>query len=316
MKKKCLCLLLLTAALVLAGCGTAPQNTVQNAAQSTAQGSAGQAAVNAAENGTKQESGQAASSGQVDTITPGTKNLTGGTAAGSTAAANTTGQSTGSPADSSAAGTAAASAVYDDNLIENVIEEDGTYKDDVGNEMDYTYHVPHLVVDTADAEAVNADIDSAFGKNVKDSMSDMKKGYSLWYFNVEWKSYWHGSTLCLVVSSNEEGDFTDYRVYNYDFAAGKKLTNTELLQQTDLDTDTLVSKTYAIAKAQLKKDYADLKAMLGRKEYQKLFDRTLTDKNINKDMMTYVDDSGTVNVIIQYASAAGADWYYKVFQVK
>ena len=109
------------------------------------------------------------------------------------------------------------------------------YSDGVGNSGHYTYRVPQLLADTADARAINAAIADEYGPIVEETLDDRASGVSLSCLYVMWESYRCGDILSLVVSCGWSFDSNQYSVYLYDTARGVRLTTSELLTAQGVD---------------------------------------------------------------------------------
>jgi len=221
-----------------------------------------------------------------------------------TSAAETAPSSSSAPSSSAGSVYNSATCIAETSLLE------GDYTDSLGNACSYSFRVPHLLSGSGDAADINSEIDDVFTAKVREAETAMGENRTLIYFKVEWKAFWHGSTLCLVVDSNEEGDWTEYREYNFDFATGKRVTNTELLAMAGLDGDTFLADTKAALNALVEKMYGEQREALGEEQYGQLVSDTVNDKNVNLNMMTYLTEDGSVVVIAPVASVAGAAWYY------
>ena len=127
---------------------------------------------------------------------------------------------------------------YDNSLITEVLSEEGTFTDEYDQDWDYSYHIPQLEADTPDAEKINAQIMAVYGDDVRSSLVDaaVPKMPETYYESVSWQSHWNESLLSLSIKAQSWGGImTDYQVYHFDFASGKQLTNTQLLDRFEID---------------------------------------------------------------------------------
>lgn len=198
---------------------------------------------------------------------------------------------------------------YDDSLITEMFSEEGNYTDDTGCEEDYSYHVPALAADSADAETINSAIEDKFGRAVEENKKSMDDKLSLYIRGVSWKTYWHDSVACLVIQADYDADdYVDYGVYSYDFASDTAVTNAQLFDMAGLTEDEFLTK----AREEVGKafDSANIELKDSFDGYDDLRDWTLSDDNINADMMTYIDTDGALAVITPIGVPAGSGWYY------
>ena len=202
---------------------------------------------------------------------------------------------------------------YDDSLISELYSEEGEYTDAENNTLSYRYHVPQIMSETAVAAALNAEIADKFGALVQEQKSMMAGRVSLTCFSVTWKSYWNDSLLCLVLTSEMDGDLTDYAVYSYDFFGGKRLTSEDLLAREGLSTQEFVMAARRTAANYFDGLYRDaLSGSMGGADFIASYAErrawTLSDENINAEMRLYLD-GGALHMIVPVGSFAGAASY-------
>lgn len=202
---------------------------------------------------------------------------------------------------------------YDDSLISELYSEEGEYTDAENNTLSYRYHVPQIVSETAVAAALNAEIADKFGALVQEQKSMMAGRVSLTCLSVTWKSYWNDSLLCLVLTSEMDGDLTDYAVYSYDFFGGKRLTSEDLLAREGLSTQEFVMAARRTAANYFDGLYRDaLSGSMGGADFIASYAErrawTLSDENINAEMRLYLD-GGALHMIVPVGSFAGAASY-------
>lgn len=202
---------------------------------------------------------------------------------------------------------------YDDSLISELYSEEGEYTDAENNTFSYRYHVPQIVSETAVAAALNAEITDKFGTLVQEQKSMMAGRVSLTCLSVTWKSYWNDSLLCLVLTSEMDGDMTDYAVYSYDFFGGKRLTSEDLLAREGLSTQEFVMAARRTAANYFDGLYRDaLSGSMGGADFIASYAErrawTLSDENINAEMRLYLD-GGALHMIVPVGSFAGAASY-------
>ena len=202
---------------------------------------------------------------------------------------------------------------YDDSLISELYSEEGEYTDAENNTISYCYHVPQIVSETAVAAALNAEIADKFGTLVQEQKSMMAGRVSLTCLSVTWKSYWNDSLLCLVLTSEMDGDMTDYAVYSYDFFGGKRLTSEDLLAREGLSTQEFVMAARRTAANYFDGLYRDaLSGSMGGADFIASYAErrawTLSDESINAEMRLYLD-GGALHMIVPVGSFAGAASY-------
>ena len=194
-----------------------------------------------------------------------------------------------------------------DPLVELLYNESFDYSDGVGNSGHYTYRVPQLLADTADARAINAAIADEYGPIVEETLDDRASGVSLSCLYVMWESYRCGDILSLVVSCGWSFDSNQYSVYLYDTARGVRLTTSELLTAQGVDETAFLNAVRQAAADRFDALYGQTgDAAAERRTW------TLSDANINRDVPAYADAAGHLYAVLPIGSPAGADAYEQV----
>ena len=208
----------------------------------------------------------------------------------------------------SAAALAEAPALHK-NRVKELYSTEGMYTDDMGNVENYSFHVPQIDADTPNAGKINREIAKTFGQLVEYQFENMRDGLSLWSWECGWHAYWYGSQLFLLVSSEEEGGFTNYAAYGYDFENDRRVTNTMILSELGISEQTYMDNLREKVQLMFESMYGHLperdKEMFG---YDKMLEKTMSWLDMEQPM--YIDGTGQIVTIVKIASIAGADWYY------
>lgn len=204
----------------------------------------------------------------------------------------------------------------DDSLITEIYSEEGSYTDDVGNAYTYSYHVPQLAADTADAKEINEKIMGTFGNYAKSEMDSMDQNASLFYTDIGWERSWHGSRLYIKLKA-DSGDWRDYDAICYDFAAEKAVTPEETIQSMGFTDEEWLGALRKTAIHKFDSAYTD--NMNKRTFYNsggmELRAKLISDKNIDLEKPVYLNDKNELSVIIAMPSMAGASYYYEELPV-
>lgn len=128
---------------------------------------------------------------------------------------------------------------YDDSLIDEIVWECELSCEDGEPPVPVSYRLPQLRADTEDARRLNAEWEK-LRSDAEAAKAAGKEREDIYYKEITYKSYWNGSLLSLVVERSAlYGPQLGYSVYNYDFEAGKALSNAELFSRLNTDGETV-----------------------------------------------------------------------------
>ena len=149
------------------------------------------------------------------------------------------------PAGSGAASQSAADTAVQTAQKDRITEQftlEKTVRDEYGITQKLTIHVPQLVCDSPDAEYINDELAAMYAAEYRDyeSYPQAEVSQDEWcpetYIN--WDAYWYGDCVSLVVFRYDGGTDPGYsRGWCFDFATGKQVSVTEMLQRMGLDPD-------------------------------------------------------------------------------
>ncbi len=195
------------------------------------------------------------------------------------------------------------------NSVFELYSAEGFY--DGGGEFSesWSYHVPQIFDDTADADSINRDIGERFGTRVEEQFQSMENGSHPWMTSVHWESYWNGTKLFLLISSEEEGNFTDYAAYGYDFESGSRVSNRMVLEQKGVTEEEYMLNLREKVQLIFEDMYGGLsvrdREIVG---YDEMLEKTMN--WLNPELPLYLDAFGEIVTIVKIASVAGAEWHY------
>ena len=117
-----------------------------------------------------------------------------------------------------------------------------TVREEWGGAQKLTIHVPQLVCDSPDAEYINDELATRYAAEYLDyeSYPQAELSQDEWcpQIYIDWDAYWYGDCVSLVVSSYYGGTDPIYsQGWCFDFATGKQIFVTEMLQRMGLDPD-------------------------------------------------------------------------------
>ena len=149
------------------------------------------------------------------------------------------------PAGSGAASQSAADTAVQTAQKDRITEQftlEKTVRNEWGSAQKLTIHVPQLVCDSPDAEYINNELAAMYAAEYRDyeSYPQAEVSQDEWcpQIYIDWDAYWYGDCVSLVVSSYYGGTDPIYsQGWCFDFATGKLIFVTEMLQRMGLDPD-------------------------------------------------------------------------------
>ena len=149
------------------------------------------------------------------------------------------------PAGSGAASQSAADTAVQTAQKDRITEQftlEKTIRDEYGITQKLTVHVPQLVCDSPDAAYLNDELAAMYAADFRqyEDSPEIEPQQDEWcpetYIN--WDAYWYGDCVSLVVFRYDGGSDPGYsRGWCFDFATGKQVSVTEMLQRMGLDPD-------------------------------------------------------------------------------
>ena len=149
------------------------------------------------------------------------------------------------PAGSGAASQSAADTVVQTAQKDRITEQftlEKTVRDEYGITQKLTIHVPQLECDSPDAAYLNDELAAMYAADFREyeDSPEIEPQQDEWcpetYIN--WDAYWYGDCVSLVVFRYDGGLDPGYsRGWCFDFATGKQVSVTEMLQRMGLDPD-------------------------------------------------------------------------------
>ena len=223
---------------------------------------------------------------------------------GSAAASQSTGSSQNAPA----------LAVQKERITEQFTLEK-TVRDEYGITQKLTIHVPQLVCDSPDAEYINNELAAMYAEEYRDyeSYPQAEVSQDEWcpQTYIDWEAYWYGDCVSLVVSSYYGGTDPIYsQGWCFDFAAGHKLSVTELLMRMGLDPDETQLAVYRAAiqtfdRNMVQQEYYDSLRESGMLSGMRA--DTLRDNGL-ENLTVLLKNENTVTLVAGYHTTAGSGW--------
>ena len=237
----------------------------------------------------------------------GTKSSSGSAApagSGSAAASQSTGSSQNAPA----------LATQKERITEQFTLEK-TIREEWGSAQKLTIHVPQLVCDSPDAEYINDELAARYAAEYRDyeSYPQAEVSQDEWCSQtyIDWDAYWYGDCVSLVVSSYYGGTDPIYsQGWCFDFATGKLIFVTEMLQRMGLDPDEAQLAVYRAAiqtldRNMVQQEYYDFLRESGMLSGMRA--DTLRDNGL-ENLTVLLENENTVTLVGGYHTTAGSGW--------
>ena len=141
---------------------------------------------------------------------------------------------------------AAALAAQTDRITDQYTLEknvSGVWEADTGQDISVhvSVRVPQLECDSPDAASINDELNAIYAADFREYEAYEEAGQpgsEYPQIGVGWDAYWYGDCVSLVVRSRYDGSAPwRYSGWCFDFATGRQLTVTEMLQRMGLDPD-------------------------------------------------------------------------------
>ena len=216
-------------------------------------------------------------------------------------------------ADQSTADTAVQTAQKDRITDQFTLEK--TIRYEYGSAQKLTIHVPQLVCDSPDAEYINDELAARYAAEYRDyeSYPQAEVSQDEWcpQTYIDWDAYWYGDCVSLVVRSYYGGTDPIYsQGWCFDFAAGHKLSVTELLMRMGLDPDETQLAVYRAAIQTFDHNMVQWEYYDSLRESGMLSGMradTLRDNGL-EDLTVLLKNENTVTLVAGYHTTAGSGW--------
>ena len=222
------------------------------------------------------------------------------------------------PAGSGAASQSAADTAVQTAQKDRITEQftlEKTVRNEWGSAQKLTIHVPQLVCDSPDAEYINNELAAMYAAEYRDyeSYPQAEVSQDEWcpQIYIDWDAYWYGDCVSLVVRSYYGGTDPIYsQGWCFDFAAGHKLSVTELLMCMGLDPDETQLAVYRAAiqtfdRNMVQQEYYDSLRESGMLSGMRA--DTLRDNGL-EDLTVLLKNENTVTLVAGYHTTVGSGW--------
>ena len=223
------------------------------------------------------------------------------------------------PAGSGAASQSAADTVVQtaqkDRITEQFTLEKTIQLYEWGSAQKLTIHVPQLVCDSPDAAYLNDELAAMYAADFRqyEDSPEIEPQQDEWSpeIYINWDAYWYGDCVSLVVFRYDGGTDPGYsRGWCFDFAAGHKLSVTELLMRMGLDPDETQLAAYRVAIQTFDRNMAQQEYYDSLRESGMLSGMradTLRDNGL-ENLTVLLKNENTVTLVAGYHTTAGSGW--------
>lgn len=183
---------------------------------------------------------------------------------------------------------------------------EGEYTDGVGNTNSYSYAYPAFNVDSADASAMNAEIERICGGYADEMQENETNKTSLTACKVSYQAYVNGSIVSFLIEVDTTFDYTEYYTYNLDVSTGNKAAGEALAAAAGMTEDEVIEKAQTAASDKFKELYGTAE---GEDFYQEQYNKTMSADAYSMTMPMFLDGKGELCFVARIYAMAGAESY-------
>ncbi len=178
----------------------------------------------------------------------------------------------------------------------------------------YSYHLPQINCETADALAINQEIRENFGTLIDEGCAEADQGYMPVCHGIDYEYHWFEDILVLRVWSSYPNDCNYYSVWSFDRLTGTRLTNADIFALCGVDTENFVNQARAAVADEFYSGFpAEHWEDVDRSVYADLVEWSQSEENINLDMRCFPAEDGSLMLISKIGSFAGASSYEHIY---
>lgn len=194
---------------------------------------------------------------------------------------------------------------------------------------EYSYSIPYINIDSADARRINNEIESYYKKLVEQELKNESEGYAINMYTIKYTSYINDTILSLVISHSNPNDCIYYKVYNLDIYNGTMVSNADILNLKNITEAKLLDKLKELYKNKFVSLYGTRENYINNmktapvgwtetelqeqaKLYDEQFNYTISDNNCSISTPMFLNDDGNICVVATIYSLAGASSYQHI----
>lgn len=181
------------------------------------------------------------------------------------------------------------------DYVRSAVEEKKSFADGNTNTM----RLPEILLDSADAEAVNQSI-------MDDYLDYTGNGDNGGAYALDYEAFLTGKILSVVITVHFEGGNSAGSAYNFDVTTGSSLDNAALCEALGKDHDTVISDLGSALKAYYDDKYAEMPGNDSER------DKTLADDNVKAATLFVGGGEALTGLCDIYAAVGGGHWVAEI----
>lgn len=178
----------------------------------------------------------------------------------------------------------------------------------------YTYKYPVINIASSDVESVNAEIKEKFGFTEEDKEM-------LQFMELEMMSYqyYRNENVLSVIPIKGGNDSTWSASYNIDLGTNQKMTNTDLLENKNIDLEAVKEKLKNFAESRMEADLEEMKKLMPDgydwcEQYVADWKKELGEKLQTLDNV-YLNEDGDVCIRCDFLTFGGQEYCNKLMEI-
>ena len=193
----------------------------------------------------------------------------------------------------------------------------------------YSYSIPYINIDSADAKKINSEIQTYYKNLVEQELKYEAQGYSVHMDTIKYTSYINNNILSVVISNTYPNSCIYYKVYNLDIYNGTTVSNADILNLKNTTEAKLLDKLKELYKNKFVSLYGTRENYINNmktapvgwtetelqeqaKLYDEQFNYTISDNNCSISTPMFLNDDGNICVVATIYSLAGASSYQHI----
>ena len=193
----------------------------------------------------------------------------------------------------------------------------------------YSYSIPYINIDSADAKKINSEIQTYYKNLVEQELKYEAQGYSVHMDTIKYTSYINNNILSVVISNTYPNSCIYYKVYNLDIYNGTTVSNADILNLKNITEAKLLDKLKELYKNKFVSLYGTRENYINNmktapigwtetelqeqaKLYDEQFNYTISDNNCSISTPMFLNDDGNICVVATIYSLAGASSYQHI----